>query len=143
MKNTLFQIFIATFFSFSSAYAHKEWIHQFIAQEAYQFLENYYVNNGCSLDALTKIKNAIFDERTGKLFKGSIDDRTNDPWLTNFGIAIGEWREDTDDPIWGYNLLNGGTASVTHFWNADYGDNTENDIGLGDPKTKKFIKKKK
>ncbi|MEY3500830.1 MAG: hypothetical protein RL308_2499, partial [Bacteroidota bacterium] len=110
-------------------------VHQYIAQEAYYYLETIYLKYYCGdINDLKLIKDAIIDPRTNKVFHGSIDDRTNQPWLTNFGIAIGEWREDVDDPMYGYSLTNGGTASVAHFWDADNGNESLNDIGLGSSK---------
>jgi hypothetical protein len=108
---------LSHYFFFSSGFsshAHKEWVHQYIAQEVYYYLEACYLKYYCGdISDLKLIKDAIIDPRTDSVFYGKIDDRTNLPWLTNFGIAIREWREDVDDLLYDYSLLMGNSFCLT------------------------------
>ncbi len=109
MKKLFFLILI--FFLFSSiALPHREWVHQYLVQESYNFLE---MQLGYEI---TDLKNHI-----GFGFYGSGDN--DDPWATGY-IGVAAWREDMEDVIWGYGgWFNGWDPSITHFWKADDGDN--------------------
>lgn len=94
--------------------AHKEWVHQYITKQGYLFLED-------QVGIIPDLKDAI-----GLTYHGVGD--VNNPWLSTYPIGVGTWREDIDDPVYGYNTYNAGTASVTHFWKADQGDEAWSDI---------------
>ncbi len=109
MRNKLL-IIILLLCSYSSCYSHKEWVHQYIVKEAYQFLEN-------EIGEITELKNYLGLNYYGK------SDWNDCPWEQNGAVAIGSWREDLFDPVWYYGAwFNGWTASCTHFWQADNGD---------------------
>lgn len=101
----------------STLFAHKEWVHQYIVREAYRYLE-----------LKLSMTYPDFKNHIGFNFDGYGND--NDPWATGY-IGVASWREDKDDPVWGYGTaFNGWTASSTHFWNADFGDNVLTPISL-------------
>jgi hypothetical protein len=88
------------------ANAHKEWVHQHMVKQAYQFLQN-------QIGDIPVLRYAIGPDYYGK---GS-DDR---PFNSGYPISVGAWREDSDDPVYGYGFGSGGfTPSITHFWDAD------------------------
>lgn len=92
-----------------NAFAHDTPVHQYIVKQAYYFLEN-------EIGTIPELR-----DRIGLSFSGSGDD--NHPWNTGY-IGVAAMREDMDDPIWGFGgLFNGWTPTVTHFRNADEGDN--------------------
>jgi hypothetical protein len=83
------------------ARAHDEPVHQFIAQQAYLFLES-------QVGPISELR-----ERIGFGYVGG--GPNDDPWSTGM-VAVGAWREDFEDPIWGYGgLFQGWTPSSTHF----------------------------
>jgi hypothetical protein len=92
------------------AFAHKEWVHQYLVRQAYWTLEMQY---GAPITTLK--------DHMGFNSVGRGDDLN--PWETG-DVSTAVWREDYDDPVWGYGGWFGGgwTASITHFWNADLGD---------------------
>lgn len=101
-------ILLTVFLPFITS-AHKEWVHQYLTQQGYLFLQ-YQIGD------IPSLRDAI-----GLDYHGT-GDATN-PWLSNYPLGVGTWREDIDDPVYGYGLWNGGTASLTHFWKADDGEN--------------------
>lgn len=110
MKSRFLILSFQLLFVISELHAHKEWVHQYIVREAYWFLED-------------QIDYTIQDlkDHVGFGFDGYGSD--NEPWSTGL-IGVAAWREDKDDPIWGYgDVFDGWTASCTHFWKADNGDN--------------------
>jgi tetratricopeptide (TPR) repeat protein len=89
--------------------AHKEWVHQYVAQEAYTFLKNML---GYEIPDLK--------DHIGFGFYGYGDD--DDPWATGY-VGVGAWREDREDIVWLHGgAFDGWDPSCTHFWNADNGD---------------------
>jgi hypothetical protein len=97
-------------------YAHDTPVHQYVAKQAYYFLEN-------EKGLIQEFKN-----RMGLSFNGPGDD--NYPWQTGY-IGVAAMREDLEDPIWGYGgLFNGWTPTSTHFWDADNGDDVKTPIPL-------------
>lgn len=91
------------------AEAHKEWVHQYMVQQAYLFLQN-------QLGPVPALQTAI-----GLGFHGAGVENIERP---DNQISIGAWREDVDDWVYGYNsnYSDGATPSITHFWKADGGD---------------------
>ena len=113
-----------------SAFCHKEWVHQYQVRQAYYFLQNQIGNVPEIRDAIDFIT-PIYDPYNSS--------DAASPWQSPKGIWIGAWREDTEDPLYEYTSLDlnvnetSGTASVTHFWNADNGDeDAQNYIGIRD-----------
>ncbi|TGE16959.1 hypothetical protein [Hymenobacter elongatus] len=88
------------------AFAHKEWVHQYMVKQSYLYLEQ-------QIGAIPALRNAI-----GLNYHGKGNDAQ--PFNTSYPIGIGAWREDTEDPVYGYRLgVNSSTPSITHFWDAD------------------------
>ena len=121
MKKIL--IFVMMLLLTESASAHKEWVHQYIVQEAYRFLER-------EVGEIPGIKNHL-----GLNYFGSGEGEKY-PWELEEAISSGAWREDVYDAVWGYGSLIGGgaDATITHFWDADKNDNDLTDFSplIGD-----------
>ena len=103
--------------------AHKEWVHQYLVQEAYKFLEAEIGTVPC-----LKSQCGIDYNGPGDNFYGyGVNDHY---WYSNLPqVAMGSWREDLEDPVWLYNdLFNGANASSSHFWVADNGDNYQTQL---------------
>ncbi|MDT3695991.1 MAG: T9SS type A sorting domain-containing protein [Ignavibacterium sp.] len=95
---------------------HSQHVHQYIVTEAYQLLVN-------------QLGGIIFDmnEHIGGIGSEFYGDYA---WQKPF-ISTGAWREDIEDPIFNYDFVfvqgvNIALVSITHFWDADDGDLTEN-----------------
>ncbi|MGH2569378.1 MAG: hypothetical protein ACRDGA_13655, partial [Bacteroidota bacterium] len=90
----------------------KEHVHQYISREAYQLLSTQF----CDI--------SILKDRVGNIETGQ------GPFTPGGLIVIGAFREDRDDPVWGYGWQGNPfgwqkpreTSSVTHFWDADHGN---------------------
>jgi hypothetical protein len=103
--------------------AHKEWVHQYIVQEAYRYLEK-------QVGAIPTLRDYVGVNSSGPAFFGSGkgEDR---PWELPHPIAIGVWQEDILDPVWRYyGFANpiydlDHLVSITHFWSAQDGDDNE------------------
>lgn len=102
------------------ALAHKEWVHQYLVRQAYQYLEN----SIGPIPVLSRGVGMIY----GNNFSPGEDYR---PFNTGIPIAIGAWREDMEDVVYLYKpyrfdweqiAVNDITTSVTHFWKADESD---------------------
>ncbi len=104
-----------------NTYAHKEWVHQYLVQQAYYMLKS---TNGINPAVYCKEDFGIdFWGSAPRNFFGSGDN--SNPWFTKAPIDVGVWREDMEDIV--YNFGNNGNcieASLTHFWNADHGVNS-------------------
>ena len=112
-----YMILVILFLMSNIAYSHKEWVHQYLVWEAYQFLEDQLGYE------ITDFKNHV-----GINFYGKGDD--NYPWETGY-IGVAAWREDLEDVVWGYgSFFNGWDPSSTHFWKADDGDDVLTPIPL-------------
>jgi hypothetical protein len=110
-----------------TTYAHKEWVHQYILQQAYWLLQHQYTANGGNMSDLMEIKNKIF-KSDGTPFYGKSAENGWAEFDSQFGLALGVWTEDVNDPIYGYkdNTFTStgefcATVSQTHFWKADDG----------------------
>ncbi len=77
--------------SIKSSEAHKEWVHQYVAQESYRFLEavGYRVPD--------------LNDHIGFGFYGYGDN--NHPWATGY-VGVGAWRENLEDLIYRYSTAN-------------------------------------
>jgi|GEM_PF-2450880 len=121
----LFTIIIITFISLNS-YAHKQETHQYIVREAYKLLK-LYVNT-----PIINMNEAIGNSENG----GYVGFLANgNPWIDG-KVVSGAFREDEEDVIYGYgdgigDLTRLFWSSVTHFWDADAGD--DNDSWLAAP----------
>ncbi|MFD2784878.1 T9SS type A sorting domain-containing protein [Hymenobacter rubripertinctus] len=106
MKKKLFLMtFLGLWFSQRPAFAHKEWVHQYMVQQSYLYLEQ-------QIGPVPALRDAI-----GLNFRGrGLDSR---PFNNSYPIGIGAWREDSEDPVYGYGGTRGFTPSITHFWDAD------------------------
>ncbi len=92
-------------------YAHKEWVHRVLSKAGYNYLK---LNVG-----------EIWPLRDHIGFSANGYGNDDEPWESGL-ISIAVWREDRDDPIWGHGgITDGVTPSVTHFWDADNGDNAQ------------------
>ncbi|TGE25958.1 T9SS type A sorting domain-containing protein [Hymenobacter aquaticus] len=88
------------------AVAHKEWVHQYMVKQSYLYLEQ-------QIGAIPALRDAI-----GLNYHGKGNDAQ--PFNNSYPIGVGAWREDSEDPIYHYDLGHGGfTPSITHFWDAD------------------------
>ena len=58
--------------------AHKEWVHQYIVEQAYYLLEKMYQTHCGNINDINILKIHMFDE-SGNLYKGHIETRTNIP----------------------------------------------------------------
>ena len=117
--------------------AHKQHVHQYISMEAYILLKMSLGNDVRTLK-----------DRLGDWSSYYVGDR---PWQRGF-ITTGPWREDMENVVYGYSnnhLPSGATggfftallnamnnnneyySSVTHFWFADDGDNTNTTMTAG------------
>ncbi len=108
MKTKILLVLICSIF-FSKSYAHKEWVHQYIVQQAYNLLVNQY-----SFD-LPEIAAHLGETGPGE-----------GPWREG-SILAGAWREDLEDFIG-----NSGSWGGNHHWDADISDLQTNwivDIG--------------
>ncbi|MFN8359810.1 MAG: T9SS type A sorting domain-containing protein [Candidatus Kapaibacterium sp.] len=95
--------------------AHKEWVHQYIVQEAYRYLAKQ-VGEIPVLRTYAGIDfNGINKPHWGPA-------NVDVPWSLPLGISVGAWREDINDPVWRYS---GGYTTISHFWSADDGDDAK------------------
>ena len=109
MKTRILLLLMFSLF-FSTSYANKEWVHQYIVQQAYNLLVNHHSFN------LPEIAAHMGEYGPGE-----------GPWKTG-SILTGAWREDTWDV-----MGNSGSLSGNHFWQADISDIQTNwIIGIGD-----------
>ena len=97
-------------------FPHEPQVHQYMVKQAYYFLD-------WEKGPIPELRDRIGLDIYGY---GSDDD----PWY--FGlIGVGAWREDLEDPIWGYGgPFNGWTPTSTHFWDPDAGDDNPTPIPL-------------
>ncbi len=104
--------------------AHKEWVHQYIVQEAYRYLEK----QVGEIPVLRTYAGIDFNGTNNPHWGPGNSPR---PWELPLGLSVGVWREDLTDPVWGNT---DGYTSLSHFWSADIGDdlNTQFD-GLFTP----------
>lgn len=108
IKCILFFVIIIT----TTTYAHLQHVHQYIVREGYQLLRS------------TKGDIPIMKDQIGNSEQGS------KPWKTGL-VVTGAWREDSEDPVYGYDdaTFQGiPGVSASHFWVADNGD--ESDVTL-------------
>jgi hypothetical protein len=113
MKKKLLFIWLLLLSAIMPSHAHKEWVHQYMVQQAYLFMEN-------QIGPVPLIKNSVGLNSSNGPFRGA-----GQAYFLDFPqIAGGAWREDVDDWVYGYttNPNNGNTPSITHFWTADGGD---------------------
>ncbi|GIK60854.1 MAG: hypothetical protein DAHOPDDO_02519 [Ignavibacteriaceae bacterium] len=100
-------------------YAHEQRTHQYIVREAYALLTQYLRRNIPIMQAALG-----FNEDGG--FVSHWPGENGNPWIEG-KIVAGAFREDEEDVMYGYgdgigDLSRMAWASITHFWNADYGD---------------------
>lgn len=117
MKNKILGILIWLFFLIGTfqANAHKEWVHQYIGQEAFRFLE-------MEVGDVWQLRWSLGIDYNGpgNDFHGRGVDAQ--PWQVFPPTALGLWREDLEDVVYGHDIWDAGDPSSTHFWNADNGE---------------------
>ncbi len=128
---TPFAFVIMIFVLSNISYAHTERVHQYLAREAYKLLKLYLGNN----DIPVMLNNLGYKE-TGNFL--SWLNRGSD--FVDGTICAGAYREDVQDIVYGYGEAWGipladpaaqeWIASVTHFWEADQGDNALTNLDL-------------
>jgi hypothetical protein len=117
MKKLLFLGLLCLGLSSTPAVAHKEWVHQYMVQQSYLFLEQ-------QIGVIPTLREAV-----GLNFHGP---GTSSQLFYNVcPIGVGAWREDVDDLVYGYTLsANTSTPSITHFWDADNADENHESMDL-------------
>ena len=126
---THFTFVLMIFFLSNISYAHTERVHQYLAREAYKLLKLYLGNK----DIPVMLNNLGYKE-TGNFL--SWVDRGSD--FVDGTICTGAYREDVQDIVYGYGEAWGipaadqtaqeWLASVTHFWEADQGDDAPTNL---------------
>ncbi|MBK9247675.1 MAG: hypothetical protein IPM69_06065 [Ignavibacteria bacterium] len=116
----IFLVFIV-WLSSIPCFAHEPWVHQYIVQEAYRYLEK-------QVGAIPVLRHyaGIDFYGTNQPYWGPGD--VPRPWELELGIPVGVWREDVYDPIWRFS---GGYTTISHFWSADNGDDAWTDFTGG------------
>lgn len=119
MKKKLLLIFLIALLN-ETSYGHKSHVHQYLSQQAYFYL----VNQVGTIPYLAIHLGINYDGACHN-YTGSGNDA--DPFLSEYPIMVGTWREDNDDPVYGYNIFYPAGAyfpdrSQSHFWQADEGD---------------------
>jgi len=90
-------------------YSHKQAVHMYITQEGYTLLKNYIGRD------IAEMMNHV-----------NLRDGYVKPIWQNLNIMAGAWREDEEDIVFGYCWQSGWSASISHFWDSDDGDFTQN-----------------
>jgi hypothetical protein len=120
-RTVLFTLLLAGFLSLPQRLlAHKQWVHQYIVKEAYALLAN-------SLGPIPQMSAHVGD--TTEYYHASR--RWQLPYMTT-----GAWREDEEDVIYGYEISHNPPllfSSISHFWDADRGDLTQNTFQVSFP----------
>ncbi len=100
------------------AMGHTQPVHQYIAREGYALLLKEYGKDIPQLSAFIGLADPSY--------------AGDSAWQKGY-ITTGAWREDDEDVVYHYDIfpgLNYPLTSITHFWPADNGDDTENKIRL-------------
>ncbi len=96
-------------------HAHEPVVHQYMVKQAYLFLER-------EKGVIQELK-----DRVGLDWNGYGD--AAQPWKYGF-VSLGAWREDMEDPVYGYSFGYKWTPTCTHFWDADAGDDATTTLPL-------------
>ncbi|MFM2224490.1 MAG: hypothetical protein RJA07_692 [Bacteroidota bacterium] len=110
-------------------FAHKEWVHQYMVKQAFYLLEQ---QRGVNYNVFNKRDFGInYWGSSPTDYYGKGNDA--DPWSNDCQIAIGAWRDDVEDPVFGYvetpsSLITGEHQTNSHFWVTDNGDNYKTPI---------------
>ncbi len=111
MKRMCLLIVVAPLVLRGEIFAHGQHVHQYVVKEAYQLLRT---QLGYDVPGMVNHVGGLEPFYAG-------DYAWQRPYLTT-----GAWREDDEDPVFGYrlsNLLNNySLVSISHFWDADQGD---------------------
>ncbi len=109
MKTTSLLLSIILLNFSSSVIAHDEIVHQYLIREAYKLLKMQF---GFDIP--------VMQDRIG------YDQTGVGPFNPGGLMVIGAFREDQEDIVWGYGSIHvPGTVTVSHFWNADGGDESK------------------
>ena len=119
------------FFSTMNLFSFHMETHQYIVAQAFRLLEKDFLERGGDTALLRSLREQIFYPN-GQVWLSDEYQNTNNPWRSLYAVAVGAAVEDQDDPVYGYNTLNGFTPSVTHFWLPDNGDDERHTMGIVD-----------
>ena len=129
IKKIFIYIFLLCFLFYTESSCHKQRTHQYIVREAYQLLKKYLGDRDVNY-----LKDKIGTIQTGQYINVWPDNGV--PW-SDGKVVAGAFREDEEDVVYKYgsDALTYPTriawSSVTHFWQADYGDNALTNIDWG------------
>ncbi|MCF6298073.1 MAG: hypothetical protein L3J08_08865, partial [Flavobacteriaceae bacterium] len=121
-------LFIIIWFNYSFVFGHSERVHQYIAREGYELMKLH-----IGYDVPEMLAHLGTSETNGYVDWFT---RGNDNFESG-KIVCGAFREDVSDIVWGYGKegfpgmsqgLQYALASVTHFWDADLGDDYPNNF---------------
>lgn len=98
-------------FSYTTLFAHKEWVHQYLVYQAYRFLQLTFQKDFPELRSHLAMKK--YNGVWGKPI-------LMNHWENTPAISIGVWREDEQDAVYDWG---GQDASSTHFWKPDEHEN--------------------
>jgi hypothetical protein len=115
----IFLIFIILCLYHTHSSAHQEWVHQYIVQEAYRYLERH-------VGPIPALKSYVGLDAMGNPFFGA--GQINRPFEHQHPLAVGIWQEDEIDAVWRYYGVGGATRTTTHFWSAQGGDDVMTDF---------------
>ncbi|MBN8575031.1 MAG: T9SS type A sorting domain-containing protein [Candidatus Kapabacteria bacterium] len=118
MKKIYFTIILLFLFNVR-VNAHQQWVHQYIVQEAYRYLERH-------IGPIPALKSYVGIDAMGNPFFGA--GQINRPFEHQHPLAVGIWQEDEIDAVWRYYGLGGSTITTTHFWSAQGGDDVMTDF---------------
>jgi len=108
VNKTIFVIFLILF---SNTYAHKQWVHKYLVNEAYSLFENSNLTG-----EITPMFESFFKDVNGNFYQIG---PPNHPSVSL--VADGAWNEDDFDIVFGHTSewVVIPTPSATHFWDPD------------------------
>lgn len=119
MKKIYLILFLLLFCSFQPLLAHKEWVHQYIVNQAYQLLRD---ELGHEIPKLRHFAGVDING-SGTYIWGQQDNAPT--WQRDYSMVVGAWLEDNEDIVYNSDYVLGvfnQSMSSTHFWDADAGD---------------------
>lgn len=135
MKKYSILLYVLTvFFANFNLNAHSEWVHQYIVNEAYKYLERE-LSNASTYSPINDAE--LYDYFGEDYFYGKTPENHwskyyHNNQTPNNSIMRGAWVEDNYDIVFGYNnKVDWITPSVSHFWDSDDGDDTRYTIKYG------------
>jgi hypothetical protein len=110
-SNIRWNFFLSLILSINLCWGHQEGVHQYICRESYKLLK---AQIGVDINPL-KDRVGNDQQGNGQFYPGGL-------------IVIGAYQEDHTDPVFRYGVPHDPlreTVAVTHYWDADQGDNSE------------------